>query len=55
MTPLLEELKDKNLQDKGVLKLFVQFVQWEDQHSVFEMGVRKQEDVVELEQTLGEL
>ena len=56
LRPLLQELNNVNLQDKGTLKFVVQFVQWHDLHSDFEIGVRKQEDVpVELEQTLGKL
>ena len=41
--------------DPRVLKLFVQFVQWDDLNSDLMIGVRKQEDVVEHEQPLGEL
>ena len=55
LRPLLQELNNINLQDKGTLKFLIQFVQWHDLHSDFEIGVRKQEDVVELEQSLGEL
>ena len=38
-----------------ILKLFGQFVHLEDLNSDLEIGVRKQEDVVEHEQPLGEL
>ena len=38
-----------------VLKFFVQFVQRDDLISDVEIGVRKQEDVLEHEQPLGEL
>ena len=55
LRPLLKELKDNNLQDKGVLKFYVQLVHLEDLKSDFEIGVRKQEDVLEHEQSLGEL
>ena len=56
LRPFLQELEDKNLQDKDILKFFVQFVQWDDLNSEIEIGVRKLEDVpVELEQSLGEL
>ena len=41
--------------DPRVLKFYVQFVQWDDLNSDLEIGVRKQEDVVEHEQPLGEL
>ena len=37
-----------------ILELFGQFVQLEDLNSDLEMGVRKQVDVVEHEQSLGE-
>ena len=38
-----------------VLKFLSKFVQWEDLNDDLENEVRKQEDVVELEQPLGEL
>ena len=41
--------------DPTVLKFFGQFVQWDDLKSDLEIGVRKQEDVVEHEQPLGQL